>query len=62
MCIRLESVEAVVRNFNRELKIQGDNGVFTVYLMLEMLEKEKILPAKALKKRSQSEKQTGPVL
>ena len=37
--IGLESVEAVVRNYNGEMKIQGENGVFTVYIMLKMLEK-----------------------
>ena len=38
--IGLESVEAVVRNYNGEMKIQGENGVFTVYIMLKMLAKE----------------------
>ena len=39
--IGLESVKAVVRNYNGEMKIQAENGVFTVYIMLKMLEKDK---------------------
>jgi len=38
--IGLESVEAVVRNYNGEMKIREENGVFTVYIMLKMLDKE----------------------
>lgn len=37
--IGLESVEAVVRNYNGEMKIQGEDGVFTVYILLKLLEK-----------------------
>ena len=39
--IGLESVEAVVRIYNGEMKIQGVNGIFTVYIMLKMLERNK---------------------
>ena len=38
--IGLESVEAVVRNYNGEMKIREENGVFTVYIMLKMLAKK----------------------
>jgi len=39
--IGLESVEAVVRNYNGEMKIQEEDGVYTVYIMLKMLDKER---------------------
>lgn len=38
--VGLESVNAVVRAYHGEMKLDGQNGVFTVYIMLRMLEKE----------------------
>jgi len=48
--IGLESVEAVVRNYNGAMKVQGENGVFTVYIMLKMLDKERNLSGKSPEK------------
>lgn len=39
--IGLQSVGAVVKNYNGEMKLEGKHGVFTVYILLKMLEKEK---------------------